>query len=179
MNKKGFVLVETIVTSVFVLGLFVFIFANILPLIGDYDRIRDYDTIESVYDAHMIRKMILKSDSTRINNLVTFPSGQDYYIFNDDDICMYLSNKNYCIKLLSRDYLDVRKIIVTKFVTTSIKEKASTFDRATAEYLKYIPKYDNAAMQAYSCQRRLIIEFNDGRFANIELLLEVGGGGSC
>ena len=57
MKKKGFVLVETIVTSVFVLGLFVFIFANILPLIGDYDRIRNYDTIESIYDTHMIKKM--------------------------------------------------------------------------------------------------------------------------
>lgn len=179
MNRKGFVLVETIVTSVFVLGLFVFIFANILPLIGDYDRIREYDTIDSIYDAHLIRKMILRSDSTRIANVVTFPNGQDYYLFDGDDICMYLSNKNYCSKLLSRDYLDVKKIIITKFVSTSLKEKSSSFDRATAEYIKHMPKYDNTAFQTYSCQRRIIVEFNDGRFANVELLLELSGGGTC
>lgn len=177
MNKKGFVLVETIVTAVFVLGLFAFIIANILPLIGDYDRMRDYDSIESIYDAHMIRKMILKSDEARTVNLVKFPSGQNYYIFQGTDICLYLSNKNYCKKLLSRDYLDVKKIIVTNFNTSALKDKASSFERATAEYIKYMPKYNNAPLQNYTYQRRLIIEFNDGRFVNIELLLEANGGG--
>lgn len=180
MNKKGFVLVETIVTAVFVLGLFAFIIANILPLIGDYDRIRDYDSVQSIYDAHLIRKMILKSDATRTYNLVNFPSGQDYYIFEGTDICYYLSNKNYCMKLLSRDYLDVRKIIITTFNTSSIKSKASTFDRGMAEYIKRMPKYNNAPLQSYSYQRRIIVEFNDGRFANVELLVEAtNGGGTC
>ena len=178
MNKKGFVLVETIVTSVFVLGLFVFIFANILPLIGDYDRIRNYDTIESIYDTHMIKKMILKSDM-RLSNLFTFPAGEDYYLFEGDDICFYLSSKNYCMKLLSRDYLDVRKIIITKFDVSTLKEKTSRFERATAEYIKHMPKYNNTSVLDYSCKRRIIVEFNDGRFANAELLLDLDGGATC
>ena len=37
-NKKGFVLVETIVAAVFVLGLFSFIIANLLPLVGEYEK---------------------------------------------------------------------------------------------------------------------------------------------
>ena len=177
MNKKGFVLVETIITAVFVLGLFSFIIANILPLIGEYDRMRDYDSVQSIYDAHLIRKMILKSDDTRAYNLVNFPSGQNYYIFESNEICMYLSNKNYCMKLLSRDYLDVRKIIITNYNTSALKDKASTFDRATAEYIKYMPKYNNSPHQEYTFQRRIIVQFNDGRFANVELLLEASDGG--
>ena len=38
MNRKGFVLVETIVTSVFILGLFTFVIANVLPIIGEYEK---------------------------------------------------------------------------------------------------------------------------------------------
>lgn len=180
MNNKGFVLVETIITAVFVLSLFSFIIANVLPIIGDYDRIRNYDSIESIYDAHLIRKMILKSDRIRTTNLVDFPSGQDYYLFNDDDICLYVSNINYCRKLLSRDYLDVSKIIITNYNITSLKEKVSSFNRAIGEYIKYLPKFDKMRHDEYDFQKRLIIEFNDGRYANVELLLErVNGGGTC
>ena len=84
MNKKGFVLVEAIITSVFVLGLFAFIIANVLPIIGDYDKERNYDTIESIYDAHMIQKMLLRDDSTRLSNLLTLPldnGDKGYYVF--------------------------------------------------------------------------------------------------
>ena len=166
MNNKGFVLVETIITAVFVLSLFSFIIANVLPIIGDYDRIRNYDSIESIYDAHLIRKMILKSDRIRTTN--------------DDDICLYVSNINYCRKLLSRDYLDVSKIIITNYNITSLKEKVSSFNRAIGEYIKYLPKFDKMRHDEYDFQKRLIIEFNDGRYANVELLLErVNGGGTC
>ena len=124
--------------------------------------------------------MILKSDRTRTTNLVDFPSGQDYYLFHDDEICIYLSNINYCRKLLSRDYLDVSKIIVTNYNLTALKEQRNSFDRGISEYIKYLPKYDKMRHDEYDFQKRIIIEFNDGRYANIELLLErVNGGGTC
>ena len=103
MNKKGFVLVETIITAVFVLGLVAFIIANVLPVIGEYEKANDYDSIESIYDAHLIRKMILKSgDEEKIARLLTLPTDEEknYYIFEKDDICVYLKNENYCKALL-------------------------------------------------------------------------------
>lgn len=186
-NNKGFVLVETIVTAVFVLGLFSFLIANVLPLVGDYEKNLDYDSIESKYDAHLIRKMILKdNNSCRIENLVTLPA-KDYYEFEGTDLCLYLSNVNYCQKLLSSDYLDVKKIVLTRYDVSSLKNNTDSFERALAEYIDYIPEYSNTSVTnatQYFYKRRLIIYFNDGRITNIELLLDkdlsiICGGATC
>ena len=49
-----------------------------------------------------------------------------------------------------------------------------------AANIKYLPKFDKMRHDEYDFQKRLIIEFNDGRYANVELLLErVNGGGTC
>ena len=179
-NNKGFVLVETIVTSVFVLSLFTFIIANIIPLIGDYERNYEYDSIESIYDAHLIRKMILKSDEQRVTNLVSLPE-DGYYLFDGDDICLYLSNVNYCRKLLSRSYLDVSKIVLTSYVITDdFVAKSERFNRALHEYILDMQRYNNNPHAQYNLERRLIIVFNDGRITNIELLLDgAEGGATC
>lgn len=172
MNKKGFVLVETIVVSVFVLGLFTFLIANIIPLIGEYEKESDYDSIESIYSAHMIRKMILKSENQRIVSLATLPT-EGYYMFEGDDICYYLTNINYCKKLLSRDFLDVKKIILTNYtITNDFKKRSKNFDRASSEYISQMQKYNNTGLDPsqYDFERRLIVVFNDGRITNIELL---------
>lgn len=179
MKNKGFVLVETIVTSVFVLGLFSFLIANILPLVGEYEKTLDYDSMESKYDAHLIRKMILRDENQcRIYQLVEFPTAstnKGYYLFEGDSICGYVSNVNYCKTLLSENFLDVNKIILTEYETSNLKSKASSFERAIEEYIKYMPKYNNTVSGTstqYFYHRRLIIYFNDGRITNIELLLD-------
>ena len=182
MNNKGFVLVETIITSVFVLSLFTFIIANVIPLIAEYDKLRDYDSIESIYDAHLIRKMILKSDERRATNLVSLPP-EGYYLFDGAEICQYVSNQTYCKKLLSRNYLDVKKIILTNYVISDdFVSKRTNFDRALQEYIKQMQRYNNTGLSPtqYRYERRLIIEFNDGRIVNIELLLDgIEGGATC
>ena len=122
-NNNGFVLVEAIITSIFVLGFFSFLIANLLPMVGEYEKSLDYDSISSKYDAHLIRKMILKDNSCRTENLINL-STYDYYEFEGTDICLYLDNVNYCKELLSEDYLDVNKIILTNFESSSLLESS-------------------------------------------------------
>ena len=180
MNKKGFVLVETIITSVFVLGLFAFIIANVLPIIGEYEKAGDYDSIESIYDAHLIRKMILKSDETRVAMLLSLPqeTGKNYYLFDKDDICVYLSNINYCKTLLSRRYLDVKEIVVTSYeIKDDFVNTSKSFDRGLREYIAQMQKYKSNVPLNYNFANRLIIYFNDGRITNIELLFDGPAGG--
>ncbi len=178
MNNKGFVLVESIVASVFVLGLFTFIIANILPLIADYDEGTYYDSIDSIYDAHMIGKMILKNPDQRVANLVSFPVDKDYYVFDGTDICMYLSNSSYCRTLLSRDYLDVKKIIITNYeISDAFITASKVFDRATRDYISKMQRYNNTGYVGDN--RRIIVAFNDGRVTNIELMVDGIGGATC
>ena len=183
ISNKGFVLVETIVAAVFVLSFFSFLIANLLPMVGEYEKVLDYDSIESKYDAHLIRKMILKDNSCRTKNLITL-SEDGYYEFDGTDICLYLENVNYCKKLLSEDYLDVKKIIVTRYNTSDIKNKSDKFNRLIKEYIDYLPKYESTIdIGQYFYQRRLIILFNNDRITNIELLINDDwiscGGATC
>lgn len=181
MNNKGFVLVETIITSVFVLGLFAFIIANVLPVIGEYEKAADYDSIESIYDAHLVRKMILKSDESRVAKLLTLPTGEgkNYYLFDGDDICIYLSNENYCKALLSRSFLDVKEIVITSYdIKDGFVKASKNFDRGLREYIAQMQKYTSTIPNNYNYTNRLIIYFNDGRVTNIELLFDGPAGGS-
>ena len=180
MNKKGFVLVETIITSVFVLGLFAFIVANILPIIGEYEKAGDYDSIESIYDAHLIRKMILKGDETKVAKLLTLPDddSKKFYLFDKDDICVYLSNENYCRALLSRSYLDVKEMVITSYeIKDGFVAASKNFDRGLREYIAQMQKYKSNIPTAYNYANRLIVYFNDGRMANIEILFDGPAGG--
>jgi len=183
-NIQGFVLVETIVAAVFVLSLFSFLIANILPLVGEYEKSYDYDSIESKYDAHLIRKMILKDNSCRASNLVKL-ADNDFYVFNGDEICLYLENVNYCKTLLSENYLDVKKIVLSHYNVENLKKHTDYFERAVSEYITYMPNYSNTAAgnSDYFYKRRLIVWFNDGRITNIDLLMNhdgsVCGGASC
>lgn len=184
MNRKGFVLVESIVTSVFVLGLFTFIVGNILPLIAEYDKGMNYDTIESLYDAHLVRKMILKNPTSRISSIANFSqpaSEAQYFLFDGQDICLYLSNRNYCRTLLSRSFLDIKKIIITNLeISDKFVAESKKFDRATREYIKQmertvvLPTGENASQY-----RRLIISFYDGRVTSIDIKVGALGGSSC
>ena len=181
MNKKGFVLVETIITSVFVLGFLTFIIANVIPIIGEYEKTKDYDSIESIYDAHLIRKMILKNgDGNKIAKLLTLPSdaGKNYYLFDKDEICVYLTNENYCKKLLSRDYLDVKEIVITDYdIKDGFVQASKNFDRGLREYIGQMQKYAGNIPTDYNYANRMIVYFNDGRITNIEILFDWPSGG--
>lgn len=171
-EKKGFVLAESVVTAVFVLSFFTFIIINLLPLIGEYESNLNYDDIESKYNTHLIRKMLLKDDECRLFNLVNL-SYYPYYEFEGTDICLYLKNQAYCNILLSKKYLDVKKIVITGYTGESIKSIGmnddSLFDRTLSDYLKYMPVYKTIS-DASVIKARLIVEFNDGRVTNTSIV---------
>ena len=174
IKNNGFVMMETIIVVVFVLGLVTFLFANVFPLLGDYERLSNYDSITAEYDVHQIRKMLLKDNSCKVENILTLTELKPFNSFRGDEICYYLENKNYCQKLLSKDFLDVKEIIITKFYTQSIKDNhGSAFSREIVDYINYMPKYTSVAQETinnYFFQRRLIVVFNNGKMANLEYL---------
>lgn len=180
-NNKGFVLIETIVVVVFITGVFTFLFTNVLPIFGEYERMESYDLIEDKYNAHMIRKMILKDDECKVRNLLTL-NGVDYYHFEGDEMCMYLDSVNYCKMLLSEDYLDVKEIILTNYTVKNLKKvEDEEFSRNLNEYIQYMPDYSKKSnlVQSYDYAKRLIVVFNDGRITNIEILKSMDYNRTC
>ena len=179
-NSNGFVLVESIVAAIFVIAFSTFMIVNLLPLVGEYEKSMDYDTIESKANVHLIRKMILMDDGCRVESILKFnpsdfPNDNTHlYYFQGDEICNYLTNENYCRKLLSKDYLDVKEIIITEFSGSGLKKSSddfiNNFSRTLQDYIKYMPVYGNDTLSFYQITDRLIVSFNDNSVTNIEIL---------
>ncbi len=190
IDSRGFVIVETIVVAVFIIGICTFLFANFLPLIGDYERVSNYDDLDSKYKTHEIRKMILREIandnskktifSSRLSSSSFYYSYSSYNVNNGEEIikkyeiCDELNNPNYCNKLLGESFLNVKEIIVTPFKLSSSKQEIkndTNVSRAVKEYIEYLPSYSKYSSK-YDSYYRIIVVFNNGNIANIEVNYE-------
>ena len=196
-SNKGFVLVESIVVAIFVLGFLTFLIVNLLPLIGSYESALNYDTVESRYNVHLIRKMILKDDFCKVRNLLNIGANSVYSYFTGDEMCEYLKNKNYCRKLFSEDFLDVKEILITETQATDLRalsdleNNANDSDfqtylkyetrvsREMRSYIKAMPSFSTVDSFAYLYQRRIIVRFGDGSLTNVEVLLSDNSTYNC
>lgn len=58
INNKGFALVETLIVTAFVVGIFSVMYANFYPMMGEYEKRENYDDISSIYKANLFKKLI-------------------------------------------------------------------------------------------------------------------------
>ena len=188
LNKKGFLLAELIVVGVFVLTLFTFIFVNLVPLVQEYDIRENYDTINGVYNANLIRNMIISDDNFSNVLGIIKSTGATEYPYSSvqckisggrttycefktiDSLCDLLKRSQYCKILLGPDYIDVETIYLTWYHTDAIKGELGKnyFDKETSNYINTMDDYANPT-GVYDNYKRLIIKYSDGTFANIEI----------
>ncbi len=58
IGKKGFVLAETLVVTVFLMVIFSMLYSNFYPLIGEYEKRETYDDVDGKYAVYWIKKLI-------------------------------------------------------------------------------------------------------------------------
>ena len=66
-NNKGFVLVETLVVSVAIAAIFSVIYTNIVPVLGEYEKVENYDDLDSKYIAHWMRMLVIKQGNNKLS----------------------------------------------------------------------------------------------------------------
>ncbi len=168
-NEKGFLLAEAIVVGVFVLSLFTFLFVNVVPLVGKYEEAEKYDTVDGVYNANLVRNMVLEDANWK--NVLALGTN-DYKMYSTEEFCKALASPNYCKTLLSSTFLNVKLVYVTWYRTAKIKTSSKNnveFDRAARDYIDSLDGFTQPAGSTYQKYHRLIIYFNDGSFANVEV----------
>ena len=120
LNKKGFVLIETLAVTVFAATIFVFLFKSVVPIMGIYDaKIDQIGNIDAAYNNYHIRQLVYNDEcfnkkcdgnEDAIKNLnYTMIRCDDYYynerdLPNTDDIKLTGSDKRLYSKLNSSDY---------------------------------------------------------------------------
>ena len=171
LNRQGFILVETLIVGVFVMGIFSLLYTNFFPLIGEYERYKAYDTVESTYIAHWARMIALKglTDSS-----YTTASNTGYVDISDCSLYTNSDGIASCSAFINMN--NVSKIYLTPYSTVDFKnfvKDNSSFSRSFREYVSYLPTYSkNTSKTPDSGYYRVIVEYvsNDVyRYGNIEL----------
>lgn len=137
MKKKyqsGFLLVETLVVTTFISGIFVFLFIQFNNLNKSYKTSFNYDTIEGKYTLEDIIDYI-KYDNEFNNNKDNYINSYDYILLNNCDYNLF-TNVNYCKKLFEIE--EIKEAILVKADFEYNDEL--NFDETIKEYLKKIKK---------------------------------------
>lgn len=121
INNRGVVLLETLVVSVFVLTISVFIYRNAVPLMGHYEKLEDFDDVDSVYSANLVKNMVISDIGFDTINNVLLKDDVYYYDISDcnkmiDESTSLYSDKMYCSELKKRLHINNDDFIyITKY----------------------------------------------------------------
>ena len=171
LNRQGFILVETLIVGVFIMGIFSLLYTNFFPLIGEYERYKDYDTVESTYIAHWARMIALKglTDSS-----YTTAKNTGYVDISDCSLYTNSDGIASCSAFINMN--NVSKIYLTSYSTTKFKnfiKDNNSFSRSFREYISYLPTYSkNTSKTPASGYYRVIVEYisDDAyKYGNIEV----------
>ena len=170
-NNKGFILVETLIVSVFIMAIFSILYTNFFPLIGEYERYRDYDTVESIYIAHWARMIALKGLPDSSYNVASI---NGYFDISDCSLYTNSDGINSCAAFMTVN--NVSKIYLTPYSTTTFKNYVkdnTNFSRSFREYISYLPTYSrNTSKTPITGYYRVIVEYvsnNTYKYGTIEV----------
>lgn len=167
LNSKGFVMTETLVVAVFIMGIFGIMYNNYYPLIGEYERREVFDDVDSKYGAFWIKRFIQHNSydlSAAQKNTI---NNNGYVLFS----CNNINNdyrKTMCNKLLKelevKDYNVQPKVYITKYNLETFKNNVAadtnyaTFSGGFSDYVNFLPLYRVPSLN--DAEYRILIEFD-------------------
>lgn len=170
VNKKGFMLVETLIVSVFILTIFSLLYTNIVPLVGEYERLKNYDTVEATYITYWGREIALKGLPNSVYDEVKTKGFKDI-----SDCSLYKDNNAIYDCNAYKAVNSIDKIYLTTYNLTKIKAEVdrNVYKRDFIEYIKYLPTYSKNTFKTPSNgYYRVIVEYvSNGvhKYGNIEV----------
>lgn len=151
-NNNGFMLAETLIVTVFVAGVLIYLYMQFTNLSNAYDESYIYNSVEGLYALEDVKEYIEK-DSQFTKYLLENIETQKYIDITD---CSVFTDQKYCLKLLKVENID--KIFVT---TNSIpKEQITKYNES---FSNFINKINKEGGQPY----RIVASFNNSTFATL------------
>jgi len=175
ISNKGFMLAETLIVTVFVMGMFVMIYRNSVPLISEYSKLNNYDDLNVVYDLNLVKEMLFRDDE--IDSVLSEVDSNGYKDmsncnnYSNHELCSYVKN---VVNVSSSD-----RIIITKWDPTIIKEKidngsylSENGNRGIKEYISYVVTSYNKDIE-YDYRIIISVTENDtSKYANLGVIYE-------
>lgn len=170
IDNKGFLLVETLVVSTFVLGVLIILFLQFKTLLINYNHTYDYNTVEGVYNLNAV-KTYLNENQNNANSLnsILISSEKPYLIVydNDNNKCnssLKLENLNYCNDMMGDAGFE--KVIYTKSEVSVLKRYMKNEGKEDTDLNESLRNFINRLDDKKS-KNRLIAEYKNKTFASI------------
>ena len=166
LNNKGFVLVETLIVSTFVMSIFSILYNNFYPIMGEYEKREVYDDIDGKYAAFWMKQMIQDSSvsftATELTPL-TSASGRGYIRFTCDKVGDAVK-KQMCERIYTS--AEIKNVYITTYNLAHFKNwldegvdpDTMNFTGGMQKYVAYLPEYKVASLN--DAQYRVIVEFH-------------------
>ena len=155
ITSRGFVLVETLVVTIFIGVVLIFLYIQFSNLNSSYNDSFKYNTVEGLYALKDVRNYIL-TDSSALEKIKKELNINNYIDISD---CTLFNDKDYCNRLLELE--KIKKIIVAN----NLEDYDGILDKKnnSKEFIKFLSKINNKSSYPY----RIIASFNNKTFATI------------
>ena len=165
LNEKGFMLVETLIVSVFVGVTLIILYIQLQNISNSYDKTFSYNTATSLYNTSKVKKYLFTRNMGQINNEVLSNSSgfidisscsNSFYKVGEENA---VQATNYCKKIYER--LRIVQVLVTKDDLTDVRNKiveAGNNEKVSSKMVDFVRYIKNEKKEGYL---RIIIEFED------------------
>lgn len=135
-NENGFVLLETIVVAVFIIGIFTFVYISVVPLIGKYEELSNNYELEKTYKLYHIRDTIYKDKN--FTNIVD----KNYKMITINDF----DDQEYYTKLVDTLFKDDFQIVYIKKMNENLEEALDKLNlqKSFKEYIENIKEKESS-----------------------------------
>ena len=129
-NQNGFVLLETVIVTVFIISIFTFVYISVVPLIGKYDELDNNYELEKTYKLYHVRDAIYKDEN--FNNIIK----DEYKIISVNEF----NDKEYYNNLVNVLFDDDYQIIYIKKIDENIENAINTLNlkKSFIEYIESV-----------------------------------------
>lgn len=159
MNKKGFMLAETLIVSTFIMTILIFLYVQFRTVTDSYNTSFKYNNVNNVYAANNIRIFLNGENISKIRSDLAASN----YIDVTGCPTTYITEVSYCRKLF--EDLKVNKVLVVSDDLSKVKGHLnSSWSQNLKDFIKAL-KTDSETGAI-----RLIIEYNDDTYASLKFV---------
>lgn len=158
---KGFMLVETLLVSLTIAGILVYMYSQFSTINSSYQRLYSYNTTDTIYQLGAFKEFMVRytKESSIYNSLSAV-------VVKCSDLNLETPDAKYCNMLYQA--INPELIILTKgqFNANTVLSKVSN-----TENKAIIKQFLNTVEQGSSSSYRLIILYDDNRVATVQYKL--------
>lgn len=162
MKNKGFVLLETLVASTFILGVMIFLYTQFISIKRSYETSFQYNTVTGLYHAKEFAEFLKEDDYSDINNqLMNSTNG-----YVDITNCSYSHNISLCKSLVKK--IQANKILYVGENISTLKNNLTISNYNKDVFSEKLKKFIfQMNLVEPNGRSRIIIEFNDSTYTTV------------